>query len=341
LTESASWSKTFVQALHRAHEFDLIVKVTIGIWIVISTLTALVARAYGQLDFGITLLIAISLCLLGTQVPNILSWTRNRFSIGGLLSFRPWLVTTLAGILVVIVYTSEWLPHFVSSHEEESHSESNSLVGVAGREAVALREKVRHATDELAVATAALRGERGAREKLEADLMMVRSQLESARRQQTLGPITALDVVNAISDQARKHPALHQDPASMPEDPAASMWALVITYPQENTDFAKFLFQLLNHALSVQQIKLPDRGNLDAPALTDPNESRPGITLHGENALNERLYQKLSPCMEIKKTKQTADGLADWYKQYADYYKIVWIEIGKGSPWKEPFRCSE
>jgi hypothetical protein len=101
--------RSFGEMLHRAHTLDFGVRVAYALWTLASAMGSLVARYYGQLGFGTTLLVAIGLAILGTQIPNISHWTRGNVSLGKLTSVKPWLVVVSAIGLVVFVYAADFL----------------------------------------------------------------------------------------------------------------------------------------------------------------------------------------------------------------------------------------
>jgi hypothetical protein len=78
----------------------------------------------------------------------------------------------------------------------------------------------------------------------------------------------------------------------------------------------------------------------DAPKLV--GSEQPGVTLHGNNQLNDRHFFELWLCFNLKKTGVAPDNLQKWYiSQIPEGYLVDWIDIGPGSPWKEPFPCKE
>jgi hypothetical protein len=89
--------------------------------------------------------------------------------------------------------------------------------------------------------------------------------------------------------------------------------------------------------MAVPGVRFPEvpsySGNLDAPRLPEP-PVQPGITIHGSNALAHALVA-LDGCFSTKITKMTVDGLEQLYGS-----NLVWIEIGKGSPWSTDLACS-
>lgn len=200
-----------------------------------------------------------------------------------------------------------------------------------------------------------LRGEgKGEQEKIDAlnDALAAKDrQLKEARENQAapppparvvvngapLGPMTALHMREGLNRKARKGGLWSGDPGPSPID---LRWAVVFTAPNENRWVAEFLYQLMMMAeLRVLRLEVPDpSANLDAPKF--PKPEREGITLHGENILNTRLLGVLRPCLNVHFTKQTIDGLREWYHdQLVPEQTVVWIEIGNGSPWTMQAGC--
>jgi hypothetical protein len=116
-------------------------------------------------------------------------------------------------------------------------------------------------------------------------------------------------------------------------------WQLLIANTPDNDDIANLLVALTSTTLHAYRITPPDHStNLDAPVIPTPPDS-PGIILHGDNPLNDKLRFLLSECFIVKTTSRTLDSLNDWFKPGTGT-TIVWIEIGKGSPWKDSGGCA-
>ena len=73
--------------------------------------------------------------------------------------------------------------------------------------------------------------------------------------------------------------------------------------------------------------------DIDAPRLVDTELS--GIVIHGEGS--EQLRNFFERCFVTRYSSKIPDGLADFYK----FHRVIWIEIGTGSPWKAPMQCAE
>lgn len=89
---------------------------------------------------------------------------------------------------------------------------------------------------------------------------------------------------------------------------------------------------------SMRGLNLPnyDR-DLDAPKFE--GKGLPGITVHGRAAIADFIAQKLNNCFQIRRTGEMPSGVAEYYNKIhpttisiSDVF--VWLEIGKGSPWK-------
>jgi hypothetical protein len=96
---------------------------------------------------------------------------------------------------------------------------------------------------------------------------------------------------------------------------------------------------ILERALGEREVHflaLPNNSvNLDAPRFPEPS-GQPGITIHGSNALAQALLGALGGCFSTRITTKTVDGLEQFY----GVQNLVWIEIGKGSPWSRDLGCS-
>jgi hypothetical protein len=146
-----------------------------------------------------------------------------------------------------------------------------------------------------------------------------------------LGPLSTLGMVDSIGARGN---------ALSPSDFLDHKWALVVTFTKDNDYAAQVLRRIVGAKVETIPIPPPNPGDLDAPKLTGATE--PGITLHGDNGLNSRLFVELARCFNIKKTGHVPDNLQAWYANQIPNDRLVdWIDIGPGSPWKEPFPCSE
>ena len=117
-------------------------------------------------------------------------------------------------------------------------------------------------------------------------------------------------------------------------------WNIIFTKPsEESSQIQSNLTTILQRALGEREVHLPEwpanSVNLDAPRLPEPSD-QPGITIHGSNALANALLGALRGCFSTKITKKTVDGL----EQVLGLQNLVWIEIGKGSPWSTDLACS-
>jgi hypothetical protein len=184
-----------------------------------------------------------------------------------------------------------------------------------------------------------------AQQDLERQLASTRSELQDVQRQLTsartvpvdapprLGPDTTIKIIKELA----MPPLIVRS-----EPPPPTHWAVLITAPSENARLAETLFQLLYMAMQnkVKLLAVPDRSKqLDAPILPDSGVS--GIILHGQNWLNARLEQTLKGCFDIRQTDEVPDGLNSEFFKIPAEFKVVWIEIGKGSPYKEPFESAK
>lgn len=148
-----------------------------------------------------------------------------------------------------------------------------------------------------------------------------------------LGPLATLRMVDSIAAKAN---------ALSPSDFIDQKWALVITSPRENDEIAQIVRGIVGSKLAMIPIPPPNPNDLDAPQLISAPE--PGITLHGNNQLNDRLFHELGSCFNVKKTSRSPDNLQSWYVGHVpNGFQVDWIDIGRGAPWKEPFppQCSQ
>ena len=116
-------------------------------------------------------------------------------------------------------------------------------------------------------------------------------------------------------------------------------WNIIFTKPsEESSQIISNLTTILQRALGEGEVHFPEwlanSVNLDAPPIPEPS-GQPGITIHGSNALAHALVSALGRCFSTKITKMTVDGLEQLYGQ-----NLVWIDIGKGSPWRGDLACS-
>lgn len=147
-----------------------------------------------------------------------------------------------------------------------------------------------------------------------------------------LGPHSILSMIDSIATRGN---AL--TPQSNPID---LKWALIITAPRENGDLAVLVRRIIGHKLTTIQIQPPDPRDIDAPKFAETGGA--GIVLHGDNQLNDRLFYELGRCFNVRKTTRAPDGLQQWYaNKIPSDYTVDWVEIGPGTPWREPFPCSE
>jgi hypothetical protein len=108
----------------------------------------------------------------------------------------------------------------------------------------------------------------------------------------------------------------------------------VITAPKENGLVKYNLEMILNVGGHIKIAQPPNYDvDIDAPRLIDSGYS--GIVIHGHNDAHDLIDNLLRDCFSMHKTTKTIDGLAQYYK----VNNVVWMEIGKGSPWKSPAAC--
>jgi hypothetical protein len=157
-----------------------------------------------------------------------------------------------------------------------------------------------------------------------------------------IGALTAFQIMDTLAERRSTQTiAGAWTGVKPPPDPISLMWALVITAPEHHRSVRELLIKLIERGLGRDKVRVLNPPNpavaLDAPRFPEPSEA--GITLHGENVLNPRLLS-LGSCFTVRTTKSTVDGLADYFKQPSDW-TVVWIEIGKGSPWRDDRGCPQ
>lgn len=148
-----------------------------------------------------------------------------------------------------------------------------------------------------------------------------------------LGPLATLRMVDSIAAKGN---------VLSPSGFIDQKWALVVTFPRENDEVAQIVRRIVGSKLTTIPIPPPNPNDLDAPQLIGATEA--GITLHGNNQLNERLFHELGSCFNVKKTGRAPDNLQSWYVGHVpDGFQVDWIDVGPGSPWKEPFppQCAQ
>jgi len=131
--------------------------------------------------------------------------------------------------------------------------------------------------------------------------------------------------------------------------PSKIHWVVFITYPSENQQFYNTFVALLREIDDPWRpwiMNAPDSStDLDAPTFPAPSVE-PGITLHGDNALNTVISQIFQSCFVVRRTDREIDGVKDWFNkrlsesERAENRQITWIEIGHGSPWQQGNRLS-
>lgn len=203
--------------------------------------------------------------------------------------------------------------------------------------------------EDIAKATAAIRAER---DKMQDALAAMTKERDAALRDKQssapvgsffaeavphappkLGPLSTLRMVDSIAAKGN---------VLSPSGFIDQKWAIVITFPRENDEISLIVRRIIGGKLTTIPVPSPNPNDLDAPRLTGSTE--PGVTLHGSNQLNDRLFHELGACFNVKKTSRSADNLQQWYaKQIPAGFIVDWIDIGPGSPWKEPFhpQCSQ
>jgi hypothetical protein len=105
-----------------AHFWDFIVRIGVAIWIVASAVIALLIRAYDTFGVGWTILLAVLLANVGIWVAGAVKLKMS----GG----RRVLYSMGAGLLVLLVFAAEYLPHWIdksdphSAHTSSAHTSS-------------------------------------------------------------------------------------------------------------------------------------------------------------------------------------------------------------------------
>jgi hypothetical protein len=85
--------------------------VVVGVATVIGSMGAFFVQIYGQLGFGLTVIISAMLALVVTQLPLLVPWGRKNFVMWR--SRYAWLPTIFAIILVTVATVHDWLPRLI------------------------------------------------------------------------------------------------------------------------------------------------------------------------------------------------------------------------------------
>ena len=116
-------------------------------------------------------------------------------------------------------------------------------------------------------------------------------------------------------------------------------WNIIFTKPpEESAQVLSNLTTILQKVLGEREVHFlepPDYRNLKAPRFPEPS-APPGITIHGSNPLAHALLSALGGCFLTYITEDTVAGLP----QYYGVQDVLWIDIGKGSPWRDDLTCS-
>jgi hypothetical protein len=296
------------EVVDRAHSIDLVVRFVAAAWIMISAMASLIIRTYGQLSFGSTVIVAILLTLAGTQLPNIIAWTRDRFSSGNLLSARPWALSIIAGLLIIFVYFAEFVPRFLpSSIQEHEPDRANQNVAALQSQILDLRAKL---------------------DVVQQTISTLESSNTNPSYIQKIGPINLL---NAFSETEE-----------IMKDMAANNTSILITGTGDNEEFKtdltnifdagiyRWMFAHRGEQLSKHLVLLPPNPDADVDVPKLPRSNYSGIVVHGEGTIEEHIRLFLGRCFIVRKTRNIPAELAIYYKR-----NVIWIEIGGPPVWRE------
>jgi hypothetical protein len=152
-------------------------------------------------------------------------------------------------------------------------------------------------------------------------LYPVYHEAELKRRPHTFGPNTTFVILDELQRANLK---------------VSEGWNIILTGPPGSDLLQSNLKVIMQRGLvEVHFLDTPgNRVDLNASQFPEPSEER-GITLHGNNALADAL-RVLGSCLLIRITDKTVDHLEQFY----DVKNLLWIEIGKGSPWLSDVVCS-
>ena len=169
---------------------------------------------------------------------------------------------------------------------------------------------------------------RAERDRLKQQLAASQRQLADAKNR--IGPQAAMSMANEL--------AFSGVVTTMPKT------FVVVTAAPGNEIFERDITNILNEARGMSGAKsnllpmgLPDyQRDLDAPRLEERGVR--GITIHGRNEAGNFLMQVFSNCFATHQTGDAPEALLEYqYRKYpttaVDTKKIVWIEVGEGSPW--------
>lgn len=94
---------------HLIHWFDFLVR---SICIIFGAAAALIVKLYAQLGAAFTVLVAILVAFVATQIPNFWPWLKTKLNFGGPFSYKRWIPSAIAGLIVLSLYVAE---HFYLS----------------------------------------------------------------------------------------------------------------------------------------------------------------------------------------------------------------------------------
>jgi hypothetical protein len=114
-------------------------------------------------------------------------------------------------------------------------------------------------------------------------------------------------------------------------------WPLLITATDANRKMPEDLWTIIRQTgMKWPNLSAPDNAHdLDAPKLP---ETGPGIIIHGDNALAQKMYNALRVCFIVSRTVKFIPDLEAYYAKNMKpppAGPVTWIEIGTGSPWND------
>jgi hypothetical protein len=148
-------------------------------------------------------------------------------------------------------------------------------------------------------------------------------QTASGPLRQGLGPLTAIDMLDSFKEAMPRLGPKH--------------WVILFTSAPENEQLMLQVWRLV--VKSAKDIHILDHPNydieIDAPKFSISDVS--GFIFHGKNELTDEFSKIIGRCFYFRRTEQRSKEITDYYKSP----DIVWIQIGKGSPWKTAEACRE
>jgi hypothetical protein len=147
---------------------------------------------------------------------------------------------------------------------------------------------------------------------------------QSPQYPREIGPVNVMNAISAAGALWREL--------------SATGTAMLVTSTQDNDQLRNNLYSILVSGVAmyktgqVGKILRPPNYDVDIDAPRLPESEYSGIIIH--SPIDYQEIQNVFSCFTIRKASKNVEGLANFYKVPS----ILWIEIGKGSPWRPPIR---